>query len=177
MADDLEARYIEAFKRPITTVLDTRLCKLCRVLLLKPHEDFIYLCDLDIENRPPGPDIELVRQSALRGCPICHLIWNTFEMRVENNSCVTKEDRNFENLLMMATSALPRVIIETCPDTEWEHSSKVGYNFEGESLNGVPSMAYKDLEWIDIHFLAPDSPYILLSLNNKITTFEPADTI
>jgi hypothetical protein len=160
MADDLEARYIEAFKRPITTVLDTRLCKLCRTLLLEPHEDFIYVCDLEIENRPPGPDIELVHQSALHGCPICHLVWNTFEMNFENASGVTRENRNFGNLLKTTASALPRLIIDTCPDTEWEHSSKLGYNFEaseGDLSHSVLSILHKDLEWINIHLLAPDS--------------------
>ena len=50
----------KVLKRPITTVEGPRLCKLCRILLLEPHDILIHLCHLDIEKGPCVPEIEII---------------------------------------------------------------------------------------------------------------------
>ena len=145
-----------ALNSPFTTMADPRLCKLCRILLLEPHANSIDLCNLDTAKGTSGPAMEIIKQSAISGCPVCYLVWETFQARLGNALGVAKKDRKFQNVLKTATSALPRVVLES-PGLRWNSGPNLIYELKGESSDRVPAKIYHDLQTIFVNLLAPDS--------------------
>jgi hypothetical protein len=158
MGDSPASRFTNAFNRSFTTVADPRLCKICRILLLEPHTNSIDLCNLDIERDTSGPTIEIIKQSAISGCPVCHLFWETFQTILGNTLGVAKKDRCFRNVLNTTSSALPRVIVDFSPvDPTARQCPTLTYELRGESSDRVPVMIYHDLQYIVLGLIAPDS--------------------
>jgi hypothetical protein len=88
----------------------------------------------------------------MSGCPVCHLVWKKFKMRIRNDLGVTKEGRSFQDLLKMTASALPRVILKPRPDSELYHVSQLVYRLEGGSTDVMPVMVYHNLVYISTYF-------------------------
>jgi hypothetical protein len=97
-------------------------------------------------------------------------------MRVGNTWNVTKDDINFQDLLKKTASALPRLTLDTCPDTEWEHCSELDYMFEGESSDSTAALVYHDISSISIELLASDSE-LLLKFNTASNCSDRVDYV
>ena len=88
---------------------------------------------------------------------------------------VAKKDRKFQNVLKTATSALPRVVLES-PGLRWNSGPNLIYELKGESSDRVPAKIYHDLQTIFVNLLAPDSESAS-NINSKMDRCDDANYI
>jgi len=103
------------------------------------------------------------------------LAWETFQARLGNALGVAKKDRKFQNVLKTATSALPRVVLES-PGLRWNSGPNLIYELKGESSDRVPAKIYHDLQTIFVNLLAPDSESAS-NINSKMDRCDDANYI
>jgi hypothetical protein len=162
MGDPPVSRPINASNGPFTTVADPRVCEFCRILLFEPHAKSIDTCDLDIERSTSDLAIDTMKQSSMNGCPRCDL-------------GVTKEDRNFRNILMTTASDLPRMIVKLTFHASYHCPTLIYKLGERKSSDRIAAMIHHDLEYIIVNLRPPDSEFTII-LNSKRNHHDDANS-
>jgi hypothetical protein len=175
MGDPPVSRPINASNGPFTTVADTRVCEFCRILLFEPHAKSIDTCDLDIERSTSDLAIDTMKQSAMNGCPLCDLVWETIQTKLGNALGVTKEDRNFRNILMTTASDLPRMIVKLTFHASYHCPTLIYKLGERKSSDRIAAMIHHDLEYIIVNLRPPDSEFTII-LNSKRNHHDDANS-